>query len=112
MKRFAPILLALGILWSNAGQALDLEQRRAEAMLQQMCARCHAVGRTGASPNELAPPFRYLGENKLYDPDFTQRLQDGYSSIHRAMPTARFGRDDAEAVVSYLRSIQEPRRPK
>ena len=112
MKRFAPILLALGILSSNAGQALDLEQRRAEAMLQQMCARCHAVGRTGASPNELAPPFRYLGENKLYDPDFTKRLQDGYSSIHRAMPTARFGRDDAEAVVSYLRSIQEPRRTK
>ncbi|MDA9435136.1 c-type cytochrome [Bradyrhizobium sp. CCBAU 51627] len=112
MKRFAPILLAIGVLWGTASQALELEQRRTEAMLQRMCARCHAVGRTGASPNELAPPFRYLGENKIYDPDFTQRLQDGYSSIHRSMPTARFGRDDAEAVVSYLRAIQEPRRPK
>jgi len=112
MKRFAPILLAIGVLWSTASQAMDLEQRRAGAMLQRMCARCHAVGRMGASPNELAPPFRHLGENKLYDPEFLQRLQDGYSSIHRAMPTARFGRDDAEAVVSYLRAIQEPRRSK
>jgi len=112
MNRFAPALLAVGVLWSTGSEALDLEQRRAEAMLQQMCARCHAAGRTGTSPNALAPPFRSLGENKLYDPEFTQRLQDGYSSIHRAMPTARFGRDDAEAVVSYLRAIQEPRKPK
>ncbi|MBB4371639.1 mono/diheme cytochrome c family protein [Bradyrhizobium sp. cir1] len=112
MNRFAPALLAVAVLWSTVSQALDVEQRRAEALLQRMCARCHAVGRTGASPNELAPAFRHLGENKLYDPDFTQRLQEGYSSIHRAMPTARFGRDDAEAVVSYLRAIQEPRKPK
>ena len=112
MKRCASALLAIGVLWSTGSEALDLEQRRVEAMLQRMCARCHAVGRTGTSPNELAPPFRYLGENKLYDPDFTQRLQDGYSSIHRAMPTARFGREDTEAVVNYLRAIQEPHTPK
>ncbi|TFV76596.1 cytochrome c [Bradyrhizobium frederickii] len=112
MSRAAPALLAVGVLWSTVSQALDADQRRAEALLQRMCAECHAVGRTGASPHALAPPFRKLGENKLYDPGFTQRLQDGYSSIHRAMPTARFGRDDAEAVVSYLRAIQEPRKPK
>ncbi|WP_235884657.1 c-type cytochrome [Bradyrhizobium frederickii] len=112
LSRAAPALLAVGVLWSTVSQALDADQRRAEALLQRMCAECHAVGRTGASPHALAPPFRKLGENKLYDPGFTQRLQDGYSSIHRAMPTARFGRDDAEAVVSYLRAIQEPRKPK
>ena len=112
MNSLAPALLAVGVLWSTSSQALDAEQRRAEALLQQMCAQCHAVGRSGTSPNELAPPFRNLGENKLYDPDFLQRLQDGYSSIHPFMPTARFGRDDAEGVVSYLRAIQEPRKPK
>ncbi|PIS99433.1 cytochrome C-552 [Bradyrhizobium nitroreducens] len=112
MNRFAPALLAVGVLWSSVSQALDLEQRHAEALLQQMCARCHAVGKTGTSRNELAPPFRTLGENKLYDPDFMERLQEGYSSIHRFMPTFRFGRDDAAAVVSYLRAIQELRKPK
>lgn len=71
-----------------------------------MCARCHAVGTTGTSPNKLAPPFRSLGENKLYDPDFLARLQEGYSSIHRFMPTFRFDRESAEAVTNYLKAIQ------
>ncbi|APO52748.1 c-type cytochrome [Bradyrhizobium diazoefficiens] len=112
MKRFAPALLAVAVLRSTGSQATDFEQRHAEALLQRMCSRCHAVGKTGTSPNKVAPPFRRLGENKLYDPDFMQRLQDGYSSIHRFMPTFRFGRDDAEAVVNYLRAIQEPQKPK
>jgi len=81
-------------------------------MLQQLCARCHAVGRTGSSPNRQAPPFRSFSETKLYDSDFLQRLQDGYSSIHPFMPTFRFNREDAEEVLNYLKSIQEPSRRK
>ena len=110
MKRFAPLLFAIGLLWSSSAVALDDEQQHGEALLQKMCARCHAVGPAGASPNNKAPPFRNLGENKLYDPDFGQRLQEGYSSIHKFMPTFRFERDDAEAVLNYLKAIQQPRK--
>ena len=110
--RIKPLALAmLSLMWSTCGHALDAEQH-GEAMLQKMCARCHAVGAAGASPNTLAPPLRKLGEDKLYDPVFVQRLQDGYSSIHRFMPTFRFTRDDAEAAVNYLKAIQERRAPK
>ncbi|MET4177283.1 cytochrome c553 [Bradyrhizobium sp. LA6.1] len=73
-----------------------------------MCARCHSVGRTGASPNRRAPPFRSFSETKLYDSDFLERLQEGYSSIHPSMPTFRFNRDDAVAALNYMKSIQEP----
>lgn len=100
---FAPLIV---LLWGSFAHALDAEQRHGQSLLEQMCSRCHAVGPTGSSPNKLAPPFRHLGENKLYDPDFVQRLQDGYSSIHRAMPTFRFDRESAEAVASYLKAIQ------
>jgi mono/diheme cytochrome c family protein len=93
---------------SGAAQALDAEQRRAKAMLQEMCGRCHAVGTTGQSPNPLAPAFRTFGE-KLYDTDMMQRLQDGLTTIHPEMPTFRFKRDDAAAAVNYLRSIQRSR---
>lgn len=111
--RIKPVALAmLSLAGSTSGHALDAEQQHGEALLQKMCARCHAVGATGASPNTLAPPFRKLGEDKLYDPDFVQRLQDGYSSIHRFMPTFRFTRDDAEATVNYLKAIQERRAPR
>lgn len=59
-----------------------------------------------------APPFRTLGDSKLYDNDFGQRLQDGLTTIHPDMPTFRFSRTDAEAAVNYLKSIQEPKKPK
>lgn len=102
----------LSLVWSTYGHALDAEQQHGQDLLQKMCARCHAVGAAGGSPNTLAPPFRKLGEDKLYDPDFVQRLQEGYSSIHRFMPTFRFTRDDAEAAVNYLKSVQERRSPR
>lgn len=93
---------------SDAAQALDAGQRRAKAMLEEMCGRCHAVGTTGRSPNSLAPAFRSFGE-KLYDTDMVQRLQDGLTTIHTEMPTFRFKHDDAAAAVNYLRSIQRKR---
>lgn len=111
MRRFAPTLL-VALLWSTGSHALDAEQQHGEELLQRMCARCHAVGATGASPNKLAPAFRSFSENKLYDPDFVQRLQQGYSSIHRFMPTFRFDRADAESVVNYLKAIQRGPKPR
>ena len=111
MKR-SLLFLTLGLLWSTFAHARAEEQRNGKEMLQQLCARCHAVGRTGASPNRQAPPFRSFSETKLYDSDFLKRLQDGYSSIHPFMPTFRFSREDAEEVLSYMRSIQQPPKPK
>jgi mono/diheme cytochrome c family protein len=111
MKRFSLILLTL-CGWSGTGHALDREQQQGKALLEKLCARCHAVGATGRSPHVDAPPFRTFGDDKLYDNDFGQRLQDGLTTIHRDMPTFRFSRPDAEAAVSYLRSIQVHRKPK
>jgi hypothetical protein len=62
------------------------------------------------SAHPLAPPFRNFGEDKLYDNDFGQRLQDGLTTIHPDMPTFRFSRSDAEAAVNYLKSIQAPKK--
>ncbi len=105
-------LLCLALLstmvWSASGHALDAEQRRSRAMLENLCGRCHAVGTTGQSRNPLAPPFRTFGE-KLYDTDMVQRLQDGLTTIHPDMPTFRFNRHEAAAAVNYLRSIQRSR---
>jgi len=111
VKRFF-LLLTTGLLWSTFAYARAEEPRNGKEMLQKLCARCHAVGRTGASPNRQAPPFRSFSETKLYDNDFLQRLQHGYGSIHRFMPTFRFNREDAEEVVNYMKSIQEPSKPK
>ena len=79
-------------------------------MLQQLCAQCHSIGCTGG--NLTRTPFRSFKRNEVYDSDFLQRLQDGYSSIHPFMPTFRFTREDAEEVLNYMKSIQEPYKPK
>jgi cytochrome c len=68
--------------------------------------------RQDAVPHIDARPFRSLSEAKLYDEDFGQRLRNGLSTIHRDMPTFRFNRSDAEAVMNYLKVIQEHRKPK
>jgi len=104
----AALALPLFAVCSGAVQALDPEQQRAKAMLENLCGRCHAVGKVGKSPNPLAPPFRRFGE-KLYDTDMVQRLQDGLTTIHPDMPTFRFNQHEAAAAVNYLRSIQKSR---
>jgi len=112
MKRSLLGLSAIALMWSTFAHARYVEPQPGKEILQKLCARCHSIGKTGASPNRQAPPFRSFSETKLYDSDFMQRLQDGYSSIHPFMPTFRFSREDAAEVINYMKSIQEPSKPK
>src|SRR5579859_1385182 len=80
MNRFL-IALLFACAAGTSSHAMEGGQQRGKALLEAMCARCHAVGNTGRSPHVDAPPFRSFGDDKLYDNDFTQRLQDGLSSI-------------------------------
>jgi len=111
LNRFWPALLLLSAIAAIA-HAADGGLQHGKALLETMCARCHATGKTGPSPHADAPPFRTFGDEKLYDNDFAQRLQDGLSTIHPDMPTFHFSREDAEDAVDYLRSIQARGKPK
>ena len=97
-------LLALLILGS-AAQAQD-PARHGRALLKEFCARCHAIGKTGNSPQPMAPPFRTLGRSFDLD-QFPRLLERGISSGHPDMPEFKFSDDDARAVSAYLRSIQQ-----
>jgi len=110
MNRFwlASLLICL---FSATGLAADRGERHGKALLETMCSRCHAIGRTGRSPHIDAPPFRTFGDEKLYDEDFVRRLQDGLSTMHPDMPTFHFSRQGAEDAVGYLRSIQMHDKP-
>src|SRR5262249_53281663 len=65
---FAPgCLTRIGMLTALAavmtfGQSAAQDLKRGEALLARNCAACHAVGRTGDSPQKLAPTFRSLGQ--------------------------------------------------
>jgi len=104
--------LVLVCAFTATAYGAESGHRRGKALLEELCARCHAVGKTGRSPRPDAPPFRTFGDDKLYDNDFAQRLQDGLSTMYPAMPTFHFSREDAQSAVNYLRSIQERGKPK
>jgi mono/diheme cytochrome c family protein len=93
------------MLLTSAAQAQDpIEQGRKIA--QEFCSPCHAIGRTGASPRDEAPPFREL--SRTFDLDrFPELLERGFSSNHPDMPTFKFDEEGARALRAYLRTIQE-----
>ncbi|MBM3526903.1 MAG: cytochrome c [Alphaproteobacteria bacterium] len=87
--------------------ALTEQEQRGRTLAAGLCGGCHAVGKAGASPRPAAPAFRDLDRQLDLD-KFTQRLREGLLGTHEDMPMFRFSRDDATALVSYLRTVQGP----
>jgi cytochrome c len=106
--RFAVALLLLGSAICNSQAAEPSTPReRGRLLAEEICAGCHAIGRADQSPHAGAPPFRTL-DRRLDLDAFAERLRNGLTSGHPDMPTFRFTRQDARALVAYLRFIQSP----
>ena len=58
---------------------------RGELLLTRNCARCHAVGPTGASSHPAAPPFRTLSRKYKIE-GLAEALAEGLSTGHPDMP--------------------------
>jgi len=87
---------------SLRGQTL---QQRGEEIARGLCSQCHAVARMGNSPHPAAPRFRSLDDSTDLS-KLSRRIQEGLLTGHEDMPMFRFDRDDADAVVAYIRSIR------
>ncbi len=73
----------------------------------ELCASCHAIGATGASPSPVAPPLRTVLAS--YDPDrLASDLENAVAIRHLEMPRFYFGGNHARDVVAYIRTIQTP----
>jgi mono/diheme cytochrome c family protein len=108
MKRIlvATVVLQMAAFIPSA-EALSPAQQRGRTLVQELCAQCHAIGRADRSPHVGAPPFRAL-DRRLDLDSFVARLREGLVSGHGDMPMFRFSREDARAVVEYLRLIEAP----
>ncbi len=101
---------ALAIVLSIVPLGMAVAQtdvERGQTLASGMCGGCHAIGQTGASPHANAPAFRQLDDHVDLDV-FVDLLREGLQSTHADMPSFRFSRGDARAIVAYLRSIQGP----
>lgn len=73
---------------------------------QSQCSSCHAIGRTGESPNPAAPRFDRLLERYHADV-LEQELIEGVRVAH-PMPDFQFNPQGVDALIAYLRSVQQP----
>lgn len=110
MVRFAAPLVLLALLGADAARAASPQTlRRGEAIARNNCSACHAIGRSGASPNPKSPPFRELAR-KYPISNLEEALGEGIVVGHEGleMPQFRLSSAQVEALLAYLASIQKP----
>jgi cytochrome c len=100
-------IVAMSVTAPVLGEETTTPAGRGELLLTTNCARCHAVGRRGASPHPEAPPFRTLSR-KFKVEGLAEALAEGISTGHPDMPEFIFEADEVGAIIDYLQSIQQP----
>ena len=102
------LLLLLAAIPAGAAEK-DLTDK-GRVLVEQNCSRCHAIGKEGASTHPEAPPFRTLSSRYPID-DLAELLAEGIVSGHPDMPIFIFSPTDVEAIIDYLKSIQDQPSP-
>jgi cytochrome c len=95
------LLVCGGAVWA------ETPRERGEVLARGLCSRCHAIGVTGDSPHPAAPRFRTL-DNRTDLSKLARRIREGLMTGHEDMPIFRADRNDADAMVAYIRSVQGP----
>jgi cbb3-type cytochrome c oxidase subunit III len=75
----------IGLMRPVLAEEATTPAARGEALVTANCARCHAVGRTGASAHPDAPPFRTLSRKYKIE-GLAEALAEGLSTGHPDMP--------------------------
>ena len=102
--RCVTLLLSVGSPAVAAYAASDAQIEQGRALLEDNCARCHAIGLGGDSPFEPAPPFRTL-EDRYPLENLEGALAEGIVSGHPVMPEFVFDPDQIGAIIAYLKSL-------
>lgn len=90
---------------TSVGVELDALAADGRDIAEAQCAACHAVGPYGESPNPNAPVFRALFQR--YEPAvLEEELIEGIRVAH-PMPEFHFNPQGTDALIQYLRTIQE-----
>ena len=77
---------------------------RGAMLVQQKCAGCHSVERTGDSPMAAAPPFRAMGV--LYPvSDLQEAFAEGLVTAHPAMPAFELQSTEIADLIAYLERV-------
>jgi mono/diheme cytochrome c family protein len=100
-------LLALWLFlcaMASPAQTQTADAAAGEAYAEQVCAQCHAIHRTGLSPEPAAPPFR----NVAATPGITETaLRVWLSTSHPTMPNIVVEPQDMDNVIAYISTLKD-----
>jgi cytochrome c len=101
----AAAALALCVGAALPAHAADAELvARGHAIVENKCARCHAVGPAGESKHPQAPPFRTL--HRKYDVTLlAEAFAEGIVTGHPDMPAFTFSPPEIGALIAYIKSL-------
>jgi mono/diheme cytochrome c family protein len=102
----AALLIALGLVIASHPALAAADLKRGETLLARDCGSCHAIGRSGDSPDKDAVPLRSLGKRYPVE-SLEEALGEGFMSGHPDMPEFEFDAGDVGAIIAYLKSIQQ-----
>jgi cytochrome c len=115
MTRLTPLALALaaaliaaaGFSQASPAHADAAQTARGRAIAQRNCSRCHAIGKSGESPNPKSPPFRFLSRRYPIS-SLEEALAEGIMVGHQGLEMPHFQFDPAaiDALLAYIDSIQ------
>jgi cytochrome c553 len=88
--------------------AADVSLSAGRELAKARCGRCHAVGRTGDSPNPRSPRFRDLGARFPFD-GLKEALEQGMIVGHPQMPIQHLTAVEAGDLIGYMQSLQKGR---
>jgi len=101
--------LACGSPLAVAGGVEEPDLFAGRNLAERHCAACHAIGRTGASPNDAAPPFRLFSSRWPIE-SLAEALAEGIVTGHPDMPTFTFSAGEIDDFLGWLDSVQAARR--
>ena len=99
----AGLLLCLPAI-AQAADTIGVKSK-GKQLLQENCARCHSVERSGKSALSAAPPMRDI-YSRLATRELQAELSEGAVSRHKEMPQISFSDEDVYAILTYLHSIR------
>jgi tetratricopeptide (TPR) repeat protein len=96
-------LTRLGAAGEHAAESAKLIAEGKD-LVERHCGWCHAIDRSGASPNPKAPPFRVVHQRHPMQA-LREPLTRGIAAPHDEMPKFQLGEAEVDKVIAYINSL-------
>jgi mono/diheme cytochrome c family protein len=104
--RFAAPTAAVLLALASAGlpaAAEEMQVERGGELARQLCSECHVVD-SAAGGSDAVPTLHTIANTEGMTPE---RIRGFIYAPHPQMPSLQLPRDEVDAIVAYIRSLEE-----